>query len=552
MRAIGVAGAGTSPLEFRALSEPIDYFAQAVEAQRAGRLDDARALYTQVLQENPRDVDALHLLGRIAIAKGELDFGIALLQQAVRLAPQFAEAQNNLGNACAAKPIWEAAVAAYRAAVAADPTYAEAWANLGSALTIGTLGGPQKTTQQLTDAADACRRALRLRPGLAEGWNNLGGALTALGEVESSVVAYREALRLKPAYAEALGNLAYSLQLENQLEAALACYREAVRVAPDFAVGHFGEGLVQLLAGNLRAGFPKYEARWDAAQRGQRRDFAAPLWLGEPPLAGKTILLHAEQGLGDTLQFARYAPLLTARGARVLLEVQSVLKPLLGSLPGVARLLVRGEALPAFDLHCPLLSLPLACGTDRETVPADTPYVRAPADRVERWRPVFAGIKEVKVGVAWAGNPHHRNDRNRSVPFESFAALFATPGCRFFGLQKDVAPDDAARLARMAAFTDFSAQIADFGDSAAIIQELDIVVTVDTATAHLAGALGAKTWILLPFSPDWRWMIEREDSPWYPTARLFRQKQPGHWPAVIDRVAVELRALADTRVPGSS
>jgi len=280
------------------------------------------------------------------------------------------------------------------------------------------------------------------------------------------------------------------------------------------------------------------------------RQFSQPLWLGAEPLTGKTILLHSEQGLGDTIQFCRYAPLVAARGGRVVLEVQASLVELLKNLPGVAQVAAKGSVLPAFDMQCPLASLPLAFATRLETIPADIPYLSASAALRDKWRPkIDAGAAGLKVGVAWAGNPNLPNDHIRSIDLQSMTALFATPGVQFFSLQKELREGDAAVLRASPQVAHLGEAMDSFADTAAIISLLDLTISVDTAVAHLAGALGANTWILLPYVAEWRWLLDRADSPWYPTARLFRQPALNDWPGAVAAVGEALREIAqDGRV----
>ena len=317
--------------------------------------------------------------------------------------------------------------------------------------------------------------------------------------------------------------------------------------------------ITRLLHGDFRRGWREYEYRW-LDPSAEPRDFRAPLWLGEEPLAGKTILLHAEQGFGDTIQFARYAALAAERGAKVILEVQAELKTLMSRMEGVAAILGQPDErtqgsridgapvplaaeqdLPPFDCHCPLLSLPLAFKTDLDTVPARIPYLRAEPERVRRWQTRLAQRRSPLIGLAWAGNPFHWQDRHRSIAFNFLAPLLSEP-LSFVSLQKAVPDADAKRMTDLPNLMHLGDEIADFDDTAAIIASLDLVVTIDTAVAHLAGAMGKPTWILLPHAPEWRWMLDREDTPWYPTARLFRQKSRGDWESVIERVRASLSA----------
>jgi hypothetical protein len=298
-----------------------------------------------------------------------------------------------------------------------------------------------------------------------------------------------------------------------------------------------------LTLGDYRGGFAQYEARFARSGMPAHRRLGKPLWLGEFPLHRKTILLHAEQGLGDTIQFARYAPLLAGTGGNVVLEVPAELATLLGRLEGVAGVVERGAPLPRFDLHCPMGSLPLALATQATAIPAAIPYLAASPERIAQWRPRFAALPSPRVAIAWSGRAGHPNDRNRSLALTQLAPLFDLEQVSFVSVQRELSDADAASLAGVARITAIGAELRDFDDTAAVLALADLVISVDTSVAHLAGAMGRPTWILLPFSPDWRWMLERDDSPWYPTARLYRQPAAGDWDSVMARVREDLMGL---------
>jgi hypothetical protein len=302
---------------------------------------------------------------------------------------------------------------------------------------------------------------------------------------------------------------------------------------------HFSEALALLALGDYRRGFEKYEARWRRSGMPAQQSRGRPLWLGEYPLARKTVLLHAEQGFGDTIQFARYVPLLAATGAKVVLEVQSELAALMARLDGGAQVIGRGEAPPPFDVHCPLGSLPLALRTEPDTVPAEIPYLSADEASLTKWSARIGALARPRVAIAWSGNSNHFNDRNRSIPFDRLAPLFSAPA-RFVSIQRDVRSEDADKLTNESRVTHVGGELVNFTDTAAVIALADLVISADTAVAHLAGAMGRPLWVLIPFQPDWRWTLDGETSPWYPTARLFRQASIGDWDGVVARVATEL------------
>ena len=384
------------------------------------------------------------------------------------------------------------------------------------------------------------RKATAINPHSAAACWHMGIALADLRRPEEAVASFDRALELQPDYVEALVNRGNLLQELRRPEDALRSFSRAVELRPGFAIAHYNEGLCRLQIGDFENGWRAHEWRMQVEQLDKaKRDFKPPLWLGEEPLLGKTILLHAEQGLGDTIQFCRYARLVASQGATVLMEVQPWLKSLLTQVEGVNRLFVFGETLPAFDCHCPLLSLPLAFKTTLESIPPDVPYLGSDPIAVSKWRSKLSNPTLPRVGLVWSGATTHRNDHNRSIPLANFAWL-VSDRVQLVSLQKEVRAADKLVLDERKDIQYLGDDLDDFTDTAALVELMDLVITVDTVVAHLAGAMGKPVWILLPFNPDWRWLLEREDSPWYPTARLFRQPAPGDWNSVIARLKSEL------------
>jgi hypothetical protein len=323
---------------------------------------------------------------------------------------------------------------------------------------------------------------------------------------------------------------------------AAACFDEALRVAPDSALAQFNKATHLLLMGDFAKGWPLYESRWRKPDQHGKRDFEAPLWLGESKIAGKTILLHAEQGLGDTIQFCRYVPMVEALGAKVVLEVPPSLKTLMTMLPGTRSLVARGEMLPLFDLHCPIMSLPLAFGTRLYTIPHNVPYLSATPQAADRWQSRLGPKHRPRIGLVWSGTQKHKNDQNRSLPLAALAPLLSLD-MEFHALQKELRPDDRAYIAVGAPVAFHGDDLRDMNDTAGLTTAMDLVISVDTSVAHLAGALGKPVSILLPFTPDFRWLLTREDSPWYPSAWLIRQPAIGDWASVIGRVVDYVRMM---------
>jgi tetratricopeptide (TPR) repeat protein/glycosyltransferase involved in cell wall biosynthesis len=504
-----------------------------------GGLDEAAASYRRALALKPDYAEAHNNLGLLLKNRGELDDAVESLRRALALKPDFAEAHSNLGLVFGEQGRHDEAAASLRRALALKPDFADAHSNLGLVL---------KKQGKHGDAADSLRRALALKPEHPDAHNNLGTVFHEQGRLDEALASLRRAVAVKPDYVEAYHNLGVVCSDAGDLDGSIASFRQALARRPDYADAHFGAGLSLLLQGRLEQGFAEYEWRWrcpDIAVHARR--CPQPQWDGGP-LGGRTILLHAEQGLGDAIQFARYAPLVAARGGRVVLECQPELAALLWTLSGADQVVSRGEQLPPFDVHAPLLSLPYLLGTTLETIPAEIPYLRADPDRVAAWAAHLAmaggGDGGLRVGLVWAGNPAHKNDRRRSLTLDALRPLARVPGVRLFALQKGTAAGQTEAPPLGMALINLGPQLADFADTAAVIQQLDLVITVDTAVAHLAGALGRPVWVLLGSPPDWRWLWRGEDSPWYPTARLFRQERFGNWEGVIARVAAALGDLA--------
>ena len=492
--------------------------------------------YDRALAARPDYVDALSNRAVVLCELKRCEEALVSCDRALALRSDFAEAHSNRGNALHALERYEDAVASYDRALALRPDFAEARANRGGAL---------HALRRLDEALADYDRALALPPERAEVHYNRGNVLHALKRFDDALQSYDRALELRPDYADALANRGVTLQDLQRFDEALTHYQRAQAVRPDFADAHYNEALCRLLTGDLGRGFEKHEWRWETEQhRGFRRDFAQPLWTGSDDIAGKTILLHAEQGFGDTIQFCRYAPQVAARGVRVVLEVQESLCGLMATLPGIAQVIGRGETLPDFDLHCPMLSLPKAFATELATIPGATPYLHAAAEGIAHWNERLGVKDRPRIGLAWSGRPTHKNDHNRSIALAAFLEILAGVNATAVSVQRDVRGADADILRQRSDIIHCGEELKDFADTAALIGNLDLVVAVDTSVAHLAGALGKPIWVLLPFVPDWRWLLNREDSPWYPTARLFRQDESRRWDGVIGRVNAALRDFA--------
>jgi tetratricopeptide (TPR) repeat protein len=499
-----------------------------------GHLDEALTAFRQAIALNPNFPEAHSNLGNALREKGQLDEALAACRRAIALRPNYSEAYSNLGNALASQGELDEAIAAYRQAIAFNSNLPEAHYNLGNVL---------KDKGQLDGAIAAYRQAIAFNPNLPEAHGNLGNALKDKGQLDEAIAAFRQAIALNPNFPEAHYNLGNVLKDKGQLDGSIAACRQAIALRPDYADAHFNLSLSLLANGCFQQGWEEYEWRWKCKDLSTPRNFAQPQWDGRP-LEGRTILLYTEQGFGDALQFMRYLPLVAERGGRIIVECQAELQRILQTIAGKWQVVARGQPLPAFDLHCPLLSLPRVFGTNLANVPNIVPYLHADAEDASGWQHRLADYSpRVKVGLAWAGSPTHTNDRNRSIKLARLAPLGRAPGVRFFSLQKGAAAAEARTPPPGMELVDWTQDLKDFAGTAALIANLDLVIAVDTAVVHLAGAMGKPVWTLLPYVPDWRWLMGREDSPWYPTMRFFRQPSRGEWAGVVQRVADALRGL---------
>lgn len=483
----------------------VDALNAAVNHHMAGHADAAADGYARVLAAEPAQPDALHLSGVLRAQTGNIAAAIRSIGRAIRIRP-----------------------------AAASP-----WGHLGAALRAAEL--PER-------AEPVLRRALALDPANGDALEAQGASLHALSHYAESRRWLDRAARLRPGHVETLFNLGTVLRDLRRFDEAEACFNAVLANNPARSDAHLARAVGRLVRGDLRAGWEGFEHRWHR--------FATPPWDGRP-MGAATILLHMDQGFGDAIQFVRYAPLVAqiaaGSGGRVVLETHLLLYRLFNRAFGQSvQVLVRGEEPPPHDLHCPLMSLPRAFGTDLASIPATVPYLAPDPADISRWRDRLAeqdgddegsGTAGLRVGLVWAGNPRHRNDRNRSIPVAALRPLLAVPGVRFVSLQTGDARADLNRLPGEGV-RDVVERVRDFADTAAILANIDLLITVDTAMAHLAGAMGVPSWLLLSHVPDWRWLLDRADSPWYPSLRLYRQPRPGDWGTVVGTAAAVLKAQA--------
>lgn len=502
-----------------------DMIKRAVEAFQQGRNEQADEFCAQVLSALPAHYGALHLRGLVAQKQGRLDQAIEWMQESIRLAPRIGEYHNNLGEALSASGKLDEAIAAYRKGIELSPRSPEAYSNLGNALRA--QGKPD-------EAIGMYQKAIAIQPSLAVAHHNLGEVLQELRRLDEAVVAYQNAIVHRPEYVKPMVGLGAALLGLGKPREAVDWYRKAIALDPSNPEAHWNLGLVLIELGEWEEGWQLYEWRWRTNELPPRQ-FDRPLWEGQE-LHGKTILVHPEQGLGDTIHFIRYARLLAERGGRVVFESQKPLAKLLTTVEGISQIITSGDPLPEFDYHIPLLSLPNRFGTRVETTPAKVPYIFVPAGH----RTEFPGWEEArnkkKIGLVWKVSTVKGSTQERTISLSELAPLFELEDVAYFSLQGG---EGKAQLAGSGLpIVDWGF---DFVDTAAAILKLDLVISVDTSIAHLAGALGAKVWTLQPFARDWRWLHGHEDTPWYPTMRLFQQKRVGDWAEVIQRVISELR-----------
>lgn len=500
----------------------------------SGERESAAVVYRRLLELYPQDVSALNNFGSLRREEGQLEEAEALLETARELAPEAVAILGNLGSVFKEQGRMSEARAALEEALRLMPTHLASLINLGS---VERLEG------RWAEARLLYQRALKLAPNSPEALSNLANLTADEGDFEKAVALHLQAIDLQPRRAESHGNLANTLLTMGRVEESLRSYQQALALNPSSSEIAFNQAMALLVCGNFAAGWSSYEAR--LLRPGQRsRQLKAPLWRGEA-LGGRHLFIHAEQGLGDSLMALRYLPLIEKDGGRVSLMLQDSLHSLAATLGGFDELLGMDAPIPAHDLHCPVMSLPRACGTMQlEQIPGDVPYLHVPQELVERARKLAWPGGKLRVGLVWAGNPVHANDRRRSIPLELLRPLCAFEGVQFYSLQMGARAYEPERLGLPIEPLPLTAEMA---NTAALIGELDLVITVDTAVAHLAGALGRRAWVMIAASPDWRWFLGRSSSPWYPTLRLFRQPETGDWGRVVEDLCLALDELLHSR-----
>ena len=575
---------------------------KAVSLHQAGNLDEAEALCRTILAQDSKQFAALTLLGTLHLQRGNPEEAARLIGLSVAIEPKQPGALNNRGLALDGLKRYPEALASYERAIALNPGFAEAHSNRG--VTLGRLkrygealasfdraialnprfgdahsnrgsllnrlarhdealasfdraialdpgraeshynrGVALAELKRIDAALASYERAIALNPGHADAYNNRGIVLVELDRIDAALASYGRAIALNPRLAGAYNNAGVAFAMLNRHDEAISCYDRAIALDPGHADAHLNKGYLKILLGQYAEGWRLFEWRWRHEDKTKSpQNFPRPLWLGQEDPTGKTMLLHPEQGIGDSIQFCRFAPMVEALGAKVILQTHRSLAALLGSLKDSIRVIPLGEPLPEFDYHCPLMSLPLALATEVDAIPAEVPYLKPDESKRSQWQTRLGPRALPRVGLVWSGGQAHSNDRNRSMPLENLLPVLG-PDFEFHCLQKEIRATDRAVLDMRPDLKVHVDDLGDFSDTAALVAEMDLVISVDTSVAHLAGALGKPVWILLPFAPDYRWMLARDDSPWYPTARLFRQPQRHDWASVIDKVAAQLQAL---------
>ena len=539
------------------------FYDRATTLLQLGRYGEALATYESALAIAPNYAEALNNRGSAMLQLGRVAEALQSYEKAILIKPEYLDAINNRAAALIVLDRNEEALACYDKILAINPN---------SEKTLVRRGALLHKLQRYQEALVNYDRSLVISPDNIAAANNRGSALLELGRYEEALACFDVALRSRPdnvsilsnrslvlqglrRYDEALAscdralaiafdssavwnNRGLILQDLRRFDEALANYDEALKREPDDALAHTNRSMCLLLLGDFERGWQENEWRWRSKRfTSARRDFSQPLWLGREDISDKTILLHAEQGLGDTIQFVRYTASVSRTGAKIILEVPAVLKQLFSDIAGVSQIVSQGEPLPPFDFHCPLLSLPLAFDTRLDTIPASIPYISVAESTVTAWRKRLSADVKLVVGLCWKGSAHFRGDRDRSMRLEELRQLFSLPDVQFVSLQKDL---DSEERAVTASFGNFTHPGADFQKTAEMVSALDLVISVDTVWAHWAGAIGKPFWLLLPFTPHWCWLLDRVNSPWYPTARLFRQTQRGEWAEVIREIQQEI------------
>lgn len=509
-------------------------FGRGLALFHLNRRADALDAFDKAIKMNPNFAGAWLGRGNTLVGFKRYEDAAAAYDKALALQPRLVDAWIGGGNIFCALKNYDKALAAYDQALELNPNLAAAWVGRGNAL------GDSK---RYDEALAAYNKALELEPDLVSAWVGRGNVFSLIGFDDEALAAYDKAIALRPDVANAWSGRGGVFMRLNRDDDALRCYEKATAIDPEFAEPHFQNALIKLAHGNFKDGWPLYEWRWKTTIRMfSARNFPQKLWLGDEDIAGKTILVHSEQGFGDIIHFSRYLQKLKSLNCQIIFEVPAALYALFAAQKHNFLIVTAGERIPDFDVHCPLMSLPLAFGTTLETVPAAISYLTAPHEKIEFWRSKLGKRNKPRIGLCWSGSPHSIGDPWRNIPLELLLPLLKEKA-EWHSIQKDVRVRDRAALDSSPHIIDHAQALSDFTDTAALICELDLVISVDAVAANLSGAMGKPVWTLLSFHPDFRWLRDREDSPWYPTVKVFRQRLNRDWGNVIDRLRTELDAF---------
>jgi tetratricopeptide (TPR) repeat protein len=507
----------------------------AINKQRAGNLKAAESLYKKILKKQPDNIDVLHMLGVIYSQFGNYDLAIKNIRKVLQLNPNNAQAYYNLGNIFRNKGRFDDAVSAYQKALKIDPNFTSAYYNLGIIW---------EEKREFDKAIECYQETLQLNPDMASAYCNLGNIFQKMFQYDRAIPYYEKALKINPRLIEAYMNIGNILQWKGQIDDAISCYRKSIEMDEKHADSHWNLGHALITKGDFKEGWKECEVWWQLEGR-HHCGISKPMWDGSD-IAGLTVLLKFFGGFGDTIQFCRYAPMMAQHGAKVIIECQKGLTSLLKSLEGVCEVIEEGDKIPEFDIFCPLMRLPIIFDTTPETIPSTVPYLSADPELVKNWRnKVQNDNSRLKVGLVWNAGPGFIA-QIKSFPLRTYEPLFHLKDVTFYSIQKGELDKETRDTINDMGLIDYTEEIHDFGDAAALIENLDLIISVDTSVAHLAGALGKVVYTLIPFEPIWQWLLYREDSPWYPTMRLFRQPSHGDWESVIAEVSGALIKLLES------
>ena len=514
------------------------YYNRGNSLQELKRLEEALVSYAQAISIKPDYAEAYNNRGNAFLELKRYDEVIACYEKALSIKPDYEDAYFNRGVVLQELNRLEESLVSYDHAISINPDYADAYYNRGDVL---------QELNRLQESLFSYEQAISIKPNYVEAYNNRGVVLKKLNRLDEAIFSYEQAICIQPNYVESYYNRGEALQGLNRLGEAIFSYEQAISIKHDFESAHWNLSLCNLLGGNFKNGWSGYEWRWKIkdVSKPEDRNFPKPLWLGVESIVGKSILLYAEQGLGDTIQFCRYVQLVSQLGAKVILEVQRPLVKLLERLEGVSIIVAKGDILPEFDYQCPLMSLPLAFRTELRTIPLPPQCINGDSEKILKWKTKLGKKNKPLVGLVWSGSAEHKNDHNRSLTLSQLLPNLPA-NVEYVCLQKEIRDIDKDLLVQHTEIKYFDDLLEDFVDTEVLCELMDIVISVDTSVAHLAGTIGKPTWVLLPFAPDWRWLLGQEDNPWYPSVKLFRQEKKDDWSNVLEKIKVELRKQINT------